>query len=385
MSSTIPFEFGTAGRIIFGAGSVKRVGELATQFGYRVTLVTGSRERASGVMHQVDSHALQVVLVRQEPTIDLMRQAVGEARAFGCEVVIGMGGGSVLDAGKALAILLTNAGDPMDYLEGIGKGKAITEPPVPYIAIPTTAGTGSEVTMNAVLGSPEHGVKVSLRHPLMLARYAIIDPELGRSVPPEVTAASGMDALTQLIEPFTTHAANPLTDAICREGIGRVAKALPRAFRQGDDLAARGEMALGALFSGMALANAKLGAVHGLAGPFGGMFDAPHGAICARLLPYVTEMNLRAMRERDGDNPALGRYDEVARMALGSDKARADDLVTWLHDLARELAIPGLGTYGMGEGDFAALSEKAAKANSMKGNPITLTGEEMGEILAEAR
>ena len=208
-----------------------------------------------------------------------------------CDTVIGFGGGAALDAAKAIAILMTNPGDVTDYLEIIGRGKTLTEPPVPCIAIPTTAGTGSEVTRNSVIASREERVKVSLRSPLMLPKVVVVDPELTYDLPPAITASTGVDALTQLIEPFVCSRANPLTDGLCQEGIERVARSLRRAFESAGrgeapaDAAAREDMAVASLFGGLALANAGLGAVHGLAAPLGGMIGAPHGAVCAALLP----------------------------------------------------------------------------------------------------
>jgi alcohol dehydrogenase class IV len=232
--------------------------------------------------------------------------------------VIGLGGGSVLDAAKAIAALMTNGGHPLDYLEVVGRGQALRVPAAAMIAIPTTAGTGTEVTRNAVLGSPEHHVKVSLRSPLMLPRLALVDPELTYDLPPALTASTGLDALTQLLEPFVSHQGNPMTDALCREGLRRAAQALPRVFANGQDRAAREDMALASLFGGLALANAKLGAVHGLAAPIGGMFPAPHGAVCAALLPHVMAINVRALRDRQPDAEALRRYDQAAQLLTGN-------------------------------------------------------------------
>ena len=230
-----------------------------------------------------------------------------------CDLIIGLGGGSAIDTGKAIAALLTNAGDPLDYLEVIGRGQALTDAPAPFIAIPTTAGTGAEVTRNAVLASPEHRVKVSLRSPLMLPRVALVDPELTYGLPPAITASTGLDALTQLIEPFVSIRANPLTDAICRDGMRRAARSLRRAYEEGTMLPpARTWPA--SLFGGLALANAGLGAVHGFAGPLGGLFPAPHGVICARLLPLIVEANVRALQERKPNTSVLQRYAEVARL-----------------------------------------------------------------------
>jgi len=254
--------------------------------------------------------------------------------------------------------------------------------------VPTTAGTGTEVTRNAVLASPEHRVKVSLRSPLMLPRLALVDPELTHTLPPPVTASTGLDALTQVVEPFVSHRANPLTDAICREGMRRAARSLRRAYESagepGDDAAAREDMALTSLFGGLALANAKLGAAHGFAGPLGGMFPAPHGAVCGRLLPHVVAINVRALQERLPESAALHRYDEVAQILTGNGSATADDGVAWVQELCDALEVPPLAAYGVTEEDFPALIEKGSVSSSMQGNPIQLTPDEMWEILARA-
>jgi len=265
-------------------------------------------------------------------------------------------------------------------VEIIGKGRALDRRPAPFIAIPTTAGTGSEVTRNAVLASPEAKLKVSLRSPLMLPEVAIVDPELTLGLPPGITAFTGLDALTQLIEPFVGLRSNPMTDGLCREGIPRVARSLARACRNGADLAAREDMSVASLFSGMALANAGLGAVHGLAGPLGGMYPAPHGALCAALLPQVMETNLAALRGRQSESTALARYDEVGRLLTGNASANASDGVGWVRRLVEELKVPGLRALGVG-GVSSELIEKAAAASSMKANPIKLTAEELANIL----
>ena len=259
--------------------------------------------------------------VSGEPTVEVIEAGLEQARDHHSELVISLGGGSVIDAGKAIAALLTNPGQIYDYLEVVGKGKPLTNPSVPYIAIPTTAGTGSEVTRNAVITVADQRVKVSLRSPSMLPRLAIVDPELAFGLPPEITAFTGLDALTQLIEPFLSNAANPMTDALCREGMRYAARSLRQAHDHGDDPEAREGMALASLFGGLALANAKLGAVHGFAGPIGGMFPAPHGAICARLLPLVVEGNLKAIRSRAAQASTLDRFIEMSRLLTGDQNA----------------------------------------------------------------
>jgi len=381
------FEFATATCIIFGAGTLREVGPIATEMGSRALVVTGRRPpRAKPLLDILAAQGIEAVTfsVPGEPTTEVAHLGTQRAREVGCDLVIGFGGGSALDAGKAIAALLTNGGDPLDYLEVIGRGQPLTWLSAPYIAIPTTAGTGAEVTSNAVLLSPEHRVKVSLRSPLMLPRLALVDPQLTYSMPPEVTASTGLDALTQVMEPYVSNRANPLTDALCREGMRRAARSLRRAYQHGDDAATREDMALVSLFGGLALANAGLGVVHGFAGPIGGMFPAPHGAVCACLLPHAMAINVRALQERSPENEALRRYDEIARIVTGNEKATADDGVAWVGELCQALQVPSLASYGVTEEDFPLLIEKAAVSSSMKGNPIALMADEMGEILKRA-
>lgn len=381
------FEFATASRVLFGPGVVAEVAPLAATLGEHVLVVTGrSLDRAAFLLEQLRTQGVSVTpfCVAGEPTTDMVRSGTQVAREKRCDLVIGLGGGSVLDTGKAVAALLTNDRDLFDYLEVIGKGLPLTAPTAPYIAIPTTAGSGAEVTRNAVLASPPHRVKVSLRSHLMLPRLAVVDPELTYSLPPALTAATGLDALTQLIEPYVGSAPNPLTDALCREGIRRVAGALRRACADGRDPQARADMALASLLGGMALANAKLGAVHGLAGSLGGMLSAPHGAICARLLPLVAEANLQALQARAPDAPALARYTEVARLLTGNPAARAAQGVAWLAALCADLPVPPLSRFGLSKDAIPAVVGQSQQASSMKGNPIPLTDRELAAILQSA-
>ncbi|MFW6170066.1 MAG: iron-containing alcohol dehydrogenase [Planctomycetota bacterium] len=381
------FEFATATRIVFGSGTCEEVPAAAMKMGRRGLLVTGANpRRAQPLREQLAAGGLHVASygVDAEPTLDTVRDGACRAQQENCDVVIGFGGGSVLDTGKAIAALLTNGGDPLDYLEVIGRGKPLTAPAAPYIAIPTTAGTGAEVTRNAVLASPEHRVKVSLRSPLMLPRLAVVDPRLTHGLPPSITASTGLDALTQLLEPFVSHQANPMTDAFCREGLPRVATSLVPAVQDGGNAAAREDMALASLFGGLALANAKLGAVHGIAGPLGGMFPAPHGATCAALLPHVMAVNMQALGQRQPESEPLRRYQEVARLLTRSETATPADGAAWLEQLCRQLNILPLGSYGLTESHFPDLIEKASRASSMKGNPIALRDEELREILSRA-
>ncbi len=383
----IQFEFATATRIIFGHGTLMDLGPIAAEMGQRALIVVGSTTLRAAALFDILTRqgiSYTIFTVIGEPTTDVARQGTQQAEKERCDMVIGLGGGSVLDTGKAIAALLTNGGDPLDYLEVIGRGQPITQPAAPYIAIPTTAGTGAEVTRNAVLGSPEHKVKVSLRSPLMLPRLALVDPELTHSMPQPVTASTGLDALTQVMEPYVSHQATPLTDALCIDGMHRAARSLRRAYENGEDAHAREDMALTSLYGGLALANAKLGAVHGFAGPFGGMFDAPHGAICAALLPHVMAINVQALQERQPDNEALYRYDEIAQILTGSPDATIKDGFNWVEALCKDLQVPPLGAYGLTEDEFPTLIKKASKASSMKGNPIELTTGEMREILERA-
>jgi len=381
------FEFATATRILFGTGLMREAGKLVSEWGDSVLLVTGrdtDRARKLGAILDEQKIRYTVFPVDGEPGVTIVERGVAEAKRMGCEVVISLGGGSAIDAGKAIAAMLTNDGALVDYLEVIGKGQALRRPSAPFLAIPTTAGTGSEVTRNAVLASPAHRVKVSLRSPLMLPRVALVDPELTFDLPPSITATTGLDALTQLIEPYVSNRANPLTDAICQDGMRRVSRSLRRAFADGRNAEAREDMALASLFGGMALANAGLGAVHGFAGPIGGMFRAPHGAVCAALLPHVMEVNLRALRQRGSGSDALRRYDEVARLLTANPEAQSGDGVEWVRKLVLELGIPGLRAYEVSRSDTEALVKKASAASSMKANPIELTHAELAETLARA-
>ncbi|PWH17010.1 MAG: alcohol dehydrogenase [Ardenticatenia bacterium] len=385
--SVMAFEFATAGRILFGRGTFRQAGPIAAGMGRHALVVTGLSETLTQpLVDLLREHKVAATLfsVSHEPTTELVLWGVQRAQEAGCDLVIGIGGGSAIDASKAIAGLLTNPGDLFDYLEVIGKAQAIREPAAPLIAIATTAGTGAEVTRNAVIISPQHRVKVSMRSPLLLPRVAIVDPELTYSVPPAVTASTGLDALTQVLEPYVSSRANAMIDPLVRDGMARAARSLRRAYEHGDDPDAREDMALVSLFGGLALANAGLGAVHGFAAPLGGMLQAPHGAICARLLPFVMEVNIRALRARQPDHYALPRYDEIARILTGNPQAVAADGIAWVHELCQVLRIQPLSAYGLTQDDIPKVVERGAAASSMKGNPIPLTPEEMTEILTRA-
>lgn len=376
------FDFATAGRILFGAGVVGQLADYARTMGGRVLVVTGaSPDRAKPLVAGLDC---VFFAVPGEPAVETIRQGVQVARDAGCEMVIAIGGGSAIDGGKALAALLANPGDPLDYLEVIGRGRPLANPSVPFIAVPTTAGTGSEVTRNAVLASPEHRVKASLRSPHMLPRMALVDPDLTLDLPPAITASTGLDALTQLIEPYVSVRANPMTDLFCIDGIGRAAEALPRVWNNPRDREARSSMSMASLLGGLSLANAGLGAVHGFAAPIGGMFPAPHGAVCAAVLPHAMAVNIQALRRRAPESRALARYEEIAGLVTRRPQASAEDGVQWVAELCRKLEIPPLRAYGVTAADIDVLVEKAANASSMKANPLVLTSAELREIAERA-
>jgi len=378
----VRFEFATATRIVFGEGTAATLPEVVRTFGVRPLVVTGaSPERAASLVSALSAGTFAVP---GEPTVELVREGARLAHKANYDVVISIGGGSAIDAGKAIAAIATNGGEPLEFLEVVGKGRAIAAPPLPFIAAPTTAGTGSEVTRNAVLGSTEHGVKASLRSPLMLPRVALVDPELTYGLPPAVTAFTGLDALTQLIEPYVSARANPLVDAICADGIRRAAGALRRVYHDGADREARRDMALASWFGGLALANAGLGVVHGFASPLGGSWNAPHGALCAALLPHGMAANVSALRARAPQHFALARYVTIAQLLTGRNEASAEDGIEWVRALCAELEVPAIRDWGITEADLPGVVEKAARSSSMQANPLPLTSEELLAALAAA-
>lgn len=372
-SETTSFTFATAGRISFGAGRRRELADAVSGLGARPLVCTGSNPaRHAGLVAGLGDAVC--FAVAGEPTMDVVRAGARTAREHRADVVVGIGGGAVLDAAKIIASLATNGGDPMDYAEVIGAGKSLDVPCLPFVAVPTTAGTGSEVTANGVVSSPEHRVKVSLRSPSMLARVAIVDPELTLGCPPEVTAHAGLDALVQCIEPFVSPLATPVTDGFCREGIRRAASGLRRAYRDGSDLAARTDVSLCSLLSGLALANGKLGAAHGIAGPLGGFIGAPHGAITASVMAEVCRFNLE-----HGDSRTRARYAEVAGLLTGD--ADPNALLDWWGRTTAELGVGGLGSLGLTEEGVDEVAEAAAQASSTKGNPVPVTAADLAGIL----
>ncbi len=380
----VAFEFATAGRIVVGAGRAAELPSLVAGLGSRVLVCTGADPARHGGLVEGLGAPAAVFPVAGEPTIAVARAGTVVARDHGADVVVAIGGGSVIDTAKAVAMLLGNGGDPLDYLEVIGSGQKIIQPAVPCVAVPTTAGTGAEVTANAVLAAPEHGIKASLRSPLMIPRVALIDPQLTVSCPAPVTASSGLDALTQCLEPFVSVRASPLTDGLAREGLRRAASGLRAAYADGADLAARTDMAICSLLGGLALANAKLGAVHGLAGVIGGTADVPHGIACAAVLPGVIEANVRVLRSRPDGVPVLDRYAEAARLLTGQPSASVDDGLAWIRETLTLLAAPGLGAFGIQPGQAGDIAAAAARSSSMQGNPVALSRDDLRAIVLQS-
>ncbi len=379
------FEFATAGRIVFGPGTAAQLPALVQGLGgSKVLAVTGSApERWSALLGGLDAAgcAVSVFPVSGEPSSLTVTEGLALARRDNCDCVVALGGGSVIDTGKAVAALLTNPGEMLDYLEVVGAGKPLTHRAAPCVAVPTTSGTGAEVTRNSVLGMPGQGVKVSLRSPLMLPAVALVDPELTLTLPPAVTAATGLDALTQLFEAFVCRRANPFTDGFCREGLARVSRSLRRACHDGTDRAAREDMSLAALLGGLALANAGLGAVHGLAAPLGGMLGAPHGAVCGALLPAIIEANLRALERDQPGSAALERFREGLSLIGVKRESSPEDAAEPVNALCRELGQPGLADFGLKREMIGEVVEKGLKASSMKANPATLGTGELAAVL----
>lgn len=378
------FDFATASRIMFGRGRVRELPTVARELGSSVLVLTGSHaNRTSPLIREMERGGLIVSThrVHREPTVSDAMEGAEAARESGAEVIVGIGGGSVLDAAKAVAALARNPGDPLEFLEIIGRALPLRVDPLPVIAIPTTAGTGSEVTRNAVLGSPDHGVKVSLRHARLLPRVALVDPELTLGLPRSLTISTGLDALTQLIEPWISARANAMTDGFCRVGLERAARSLCRVAEAGEDLSAREDMAVASLMGGLALANSGLGVVHGFAGPIGGMFSAPHGAVCAALLVPGMRANWSAIQQRMAGSEAEARFHELGRLLTGRTDANAFDAIECVTGWVRRLGVPGLGSHGIQRSQFETIATKASQASSMKGNPLMLERGELMEIL----
>ncbi len=325
-----------------------------------------------------------------EPSPQLVDEVVGRFFDQGIEVVVGIGGGSVLDAAKAIAGLLPHGNTVLDHLEDVGKGLPYSGPSLPFIAVPTTAGTGSEATKNAVLSlHGSDGYKKSFRHDSLVAHTAIIDPLLLEGCPSELIAAQGMDAFTQLLESFVSLRANPLTDALAWSGLQAVSEGFLAAYAGGDGHEARrgrAAMAYAALLSGITLAQVGLGSVHGLAQPLGSLFPVPHGAACGTTVAAATAVNIQALRQREAQNPALNKYAQVGRLLSdrqGLDEAAAcDALVEVLNRWTDSMQLPSLSRFGVAEKDIPAIVA-ASRNNSMKTNPVQLSDEEVAAIVRQ--
>jgi alcohol dehydrogenase class IV len=389
-----PFEFFGVGRVIFGRGQFARLGEVVAPLGRSVLVVYNGDDIGRGgavdrCVEQLAEIRLRPTFVRQrgEPTVHDVDRALAAAREAGCDVVVALGGGSAIDAGKAVAGLLGNGGAALDYMEVVGRGQKITKPALPWVAVPTTAGTGAEATRNAVIGVPEKQFKASIRSELLLPRVALVDPELGSDVPVAVTASSAMDALCQLIESYTSTGANPVTDALAVHGMKLAARSVRRVCVDGD-LDARADMAMAALISGMTLTSAGLGAVHGFAAPLGANFSVPHGVVCAALLPQVIIANVDAARRADSGSDVLSRYATVGRLLADapdlSDSFAIDRAVLDTALLTALLQIPRLSTYGLSQQRIPEMVALARKASSMRFNPVTLSDEALAGVLERA-
>ncbi len=383
------FEFATANRIIFGGGSIDKVADIAATYGQRSFLVTAGQStavHAARLEQRLRDRHLSVTRysVGGEPDVETVEAGVRAAQEANCDHVIALGGGSVLDTGKAIAGLLTNGGSVLDYVEVVGRGQPIRMPAAPMIAMPSTAGTGTEVTRNAVIAVHDKNLKVSMRSPYLLPRVAVVDPTLTTTMPPEVTASTGLDALTQLIEPFTSSKRNPMTDALAEAGLQRASRSLLKAYREGTP-ESREDMAFASLCGGLCLANSGLGAVHGFAAVLGGRYPIPHGVCCATMLPHVVKGNIEALRQREPDSPVLKRYAVVAGyLNGGSTGDPLGALVEHLSELCRAMQIPRLSAFGVSSDAVPELVAQAQQASSMKANPLKLTPDELTAMLMAA-
>lgn len=369
-----PFDIVQPARIRFGRGAAHAALPEIAGLGRRAFVVHGGDPaRAGWLVSGLRAQGLDILAhsCPREPTLPMLEAAVSAAR--GAEVVVAMGGGAAIDLGKAVAALVPAPGGAMDHLEIVGRGLPLARPPLPFVALPTTAGTGAEVTRNAVIDLPEHRRKVSLRDERMIAWLAVVDPSLTDGCPRGVTLASGLDALVQVIEPYLSTRANPYTDALCRAAIPAGLSALCR-LMTAEDAEARDAMAWVSLSGGLALANAGLGAVHGLAGVIGGLTGAAHGAVCGALLPHVLRVNAaRAPSARMAEvsgwlASAFGRPDGVSA------------LEAWMH----AEGLPRLSALGLSPKDRAVVAEAALASSSMRANPARLSAAELEAILASA-
>jgi alcohol dehydrogenase len=388
-----PFSIARLPRIEFGCGSVAKLPAIAGAYGKRLLLVTGRKsfvESEAGCAFlaslKAGGFSWEVLPVLGEPSPQFVDEAVSTLAGQGFDAVLGIGGGSALDAAKAIAGLLNPGNSVRDHLEGVGPELPYRGPATPFIAVPTTAGTGSEATKNAVLSvaGPE-GFKKSFRDDALVAQWAVVDPDLLITCPPELIAADGMDAFTQLLESFVSTRSNPMTDALARSGIMAVKDGL-LAWYQGGESNGRERMAYASLLSGICLAQTGLGSVHGLAAPLGAFFPMPHGVACGTLVATATRINIEALNERLADSPALPKYAEIGRrFAMQKGLNGADARQFLLDELSRwqeVLSLPRLSAYGVAEADIPRIVANS-RGSSMKTNPVVLTDEEIGRIVAE--
>lgn len=394
MQAFKPFYIARLPRILFGRGRLNEAPALIAGYGRKTMLVTGKQSFFGTPRWQrfIDDLAGQGVewrhcIVSGEPSPQLIDDMVDQFRNEHIEVVVAIGGGSVLDAAKAIAGLLPSGDSVMDYLEGVGRNKTYRGPSTPFIAVPTTAGTGSEATKNSVLSvQGPQGFKKSFRDECLVPEYAILDPDLLASCSPALIAADGMDALTQLMESYVSAKANPFTDALAWSGMQAVKAGFFEAWRGVEPEAGEGRaaMAYAALLSGITLAQVGLGSVHGLASPLGAFFPIPHGVVCGTLVAVATDVNIRAMQAREAANPALAKYAAVGRLLTGQneldDQSARDALIALLAGWSDRLQLDRLSVYGIAETDFPHIVANA-RGSSMQTNPIVLTDEEIGEIL----
>lgn len=376
------FQFMTSSRIIFGEGALENSLSLIKQFGYSVLLVSGKQsERARPIIDYLNQQKLryQHVSISGEPNITMVEETAIIGRRFSPNLVVAIGGGSVLDMGKALAAIIPNQGNVYDYVEVLGRCVPLKTKPLPMIAIPTTASTGSEVTRKAVLKSGQDKVKVSLRSPDMIPDVAIVDPTLTYGTEPLISGRGAMETFTHLMESYVCGDPNPLTDMVCEEGMRKLSRAVLPACLQ-DDRTARADLSFAAMLGGMASTNAKLGAAHGLASALCGKLEAPHSVITARLSPYVMLENINAARLAGRDD-ILHRYTHLAELLTGNSQAKIEDGVAWVEDMLDTLGLPLLSSFGVCNTSFEKVAQDALKSNSIKGNPIPLTKERLVYIL----
>jgi len=386
-------------RIIFGENSHEQLPALVAAYGCQILLVTGATSLCATPYWPPLRNALKTaglqwnhVIIDGEPTPRQVDQIVAQFHQTGINSVLAIGGGSVLDAAKAIAGLLPQGHSVMDYLEGVGKGLDYNGPAVPFIAVPTTAGTGSEATMNAVLSEQGHnGFKKSFRHPCLVAEIAVVDPLLLASCPPALIAANGMDAFTQLLESYLSCRANPLTDALAWSGLEAMTQHFFAAWEGGDNEMARqgrAGIAYGALISGITLAQVGLGSVHGLASPLGAFFPIPHGVVCGTLVAAATEGNIHSLRQRQPDSLALKKYARLGRLlnpdATLTDPQAWEALITTLHEWTQRLQLPRLSHYGVQASDVDNIVANC-RGGSMRTNPIVLTDDEVRDIIESRR